>query len=90
MVRGGAPARSPSAPEPPPESPRHSRWSSRPSIIEHWLQYGDEVEVVGTIEHRPDPQRESLPREMHIRTVRVSTAGQPLTVQLVRGTKVRK
>jgi hypothetical protein len=61
-----------------------------PSVVEYWLQEGDEVEVVGTLEHRPDAQRESLHREMHSRPVLVSAAEGPLTVQLVRGTAVRK
>lgn len=55
-----------------------------PSVTEYWLQDGDEVEVVGTIDLRPNSQRESLPREMNTRPALISTQDQPLTVQLLR------
>lgn len=64
--------------------PRGQVRLSKPSVIERWLQDGDEVEVIGTIEQRPDFRRESLPREGHTRPVLVSTPAQPLTVQLLR------
>jgi hypothetical protein len=56
----------------------------QPTIIEHWLAAGDEVEVLGTVEHELDPQQEALPRDLPTRPVLVSTHGKPLTVRLVR------
>ena len=56
----------------------------RPTITEHWLADGDEVEVVGTVEREADPRQEALPRELPTRPVLVSALGRPLTVQFLR------